>query len=348
MGSLIAGNERLLIRMPNWIGDVVMSTAGLVALKRLYPDISITVLVKPWVVDVLKHHTSVENIMIYSPRRSLGRFLDVMRIASEVRKRRFSAYMLFQNNFESALIGWLSGIPIRFGRPTDRRRVLLTHPVELPEQVTKSHQVNDYLSLVESFTGSPAPVDCHPHVFLTEADRNEAENILRKIPGDNPLITISAGAAYGSAKCWPVAKFAAFVEQAVSRWNARIVFLGSQEDSIVSQRILDLCRVRAYSIAGQYPLLTQAAVIERAGLCVSNDSGLMHLAAALDGVSTVAIFGPTKPLETAPFGTGHVILHHPVACWPCRYRECPLGHMCMEEISVVEVIDAVETVLGKR
>ena len=118
--------------------------------------------------------------------------------------------------------------------------------------------------------------------------------------------------------------------------------------SRVFETIRSLCPSTVYSVAGEKPLLTQAAIIESAGLCISNDSGLMHLSAALPEVKVIAIFGPTKPDETSPFGKGHVVLHHTVDCWPCRYRRCPLDHSCMKAISPEEVMDAVERVIGKR
>ncbi len=348
MKPQIPDHGKLLIRIPNWIGDAVMCTAGLAALHENRPDLQITALLKPWVSDVLKHHPAISNIIRYHPRRFPARFVDFARIVSDIRTQSFSGCLLFQKNFESALIGYAAGIPIRIGQPTDRRRMLLTHPIDLPDADFRGHQVLMYRAIAEYMTGVPSSDECVPQVFLSDFDRHQAKEYQALLLPGGPLIPVSAGAAYGSAKCWPPEKFAEFVDRVVSRWNARVVFLGSSADASVFERIMTLCKYPAQCMAGKYSLLTQAALIELAGICVANDSGLMHVSAALQGVRTVAIFGPTKPVETGPFGGQHIILHKQVSCWPCRYRHCPLDHACMQAISVDDVMNAVETVIGKR
>jgi len=347
MNGLIPENGSVLVKVPNWIGDAVLCTVGLSAIKHALPEVNIVALAKPWVKDVIVRHKALSEVIVYSPRRFPFRLIDFAAITSEVRRRSFSTYILFHKNFESALIGFVAGIPVRLGRPTDARERLLTHPLRLPDGLLRGHQVNHYIALAEFATGHVS-VNCRPEVFLSENDRKTADEYYESLPPGGPIIPVSAGAAYGSAKCWPPERFAQFISCAVDKWNARIIFLGGPADKNVCEKIVGLSNRQSFCMAGTYPILVQAAVIERAGMCLANDSGLMHVAAALNGVTTVALFGPTVPEQTAPFGENHIVLHQKVPCWPCKHRICPLKHDCMMQISVDQVLNAVETALGKR
>lgn len=348
MSPVIPEKSSILVRLPNWIGDVIMSTAGLSALQQARPDLKITVLVKPWVFDVIRNHPAISDVITYGPKRGFRRLNDFRRIVSTIRERDFAAYLMFQKNFESALIGFASHIPIRIGTPTDYRGFLLTHTFVLPDPIRTGHQVRHYIALADFATGRTSSFDQNPSVFLTEEDESQARSFLQILPPGGPIIPISAGAAYGSAKCWNPEKFSEFIRRSVQSWRARVIILGDSSDAVIGRTIITNSGVEAFCVAGQYPIMVQAAIIRQAGLCIANDSGLMHLSAALKGVTSIAIFGPTKPAETSPYGQQHIILHKPVSCWPCQYRTCPLDHACMENISVEDLMTAVETVLRKK
>lgn len=347
MNAAIPENSRVLVRMPNWIGDAVMATAGLEMLHINRPDLELVVLLKPWVLDVIKNHPAVADVIVYDPGRFPGRIRNFHRMTGHIRSAGFSACIMFQNNFESALLGFAAQIPVRIGRPGDWRRFLLTHPVHLPPERLNSHQVEHYLAVAE-YVVKVSPSGYHPRVFLTERDRDEAEKFMETLPEGGPILPVAAGAAYGSAKCWPPAYMERFLEIAVQRWNARVVFLGGEREKSVSDGILSRTSAGGFSMVAGYPIMVQAALVEKAGICIANDSGLMHVAAALDSVVTIAIFGPTKPAITRPYGDRHIVLHYKVSCWPCKHRECPTDHRCMTNISVENVLNAVETVFSKR
>lgn len=339
--------DTILIRVPNWIGDTVMSTAALAGLRQLAPEATLAILAKPWVVPVIAHHPAVDILMIHDPRRFPARIIDFFRTVHRIRAIKPRRGILFHKNFESALLFFAAGIPDRIGRPTDGRSILLTRRVRLDAEVLRGHQVHHYRFIVSAAAGKPCPV-VRPRVYLSTEDCDAADAYLADYAGRGPVIPVAAGAAYGAAKCWPPDRMAEFVAKIVRQLEARVVFLGSDREREVSQKIRDTAGIQARIMAGDQPMGVQAALISRAGICVANDSGLMHVAAALPSVRTVAIFGPTVPAETAPFGEGHIILHHPTRCWPCKHRECPLDHECMRSITVDEVLNAVETIVSCR
>jgi len=342
-----SGGEVFLVRVPNWIGDTVMATAGLSGLDQLFPESRIVVVAKPWVIPVIEGHPAVDGILTHNPRRFPARAMDFFKTVRQIRRLKPSRGVLFHKNFESALLFFVSGIPERTGRPTDGRGFLLTRHVRLDDSELVGHQVHHYRSIVSAVAGRPCP-PTRPRMVLSAAELDAADETIAALPDSGPVIPVAAGAAYGSAKCWPPERVAEFVMKAVNRLNARIVFIGGPGERDVSLKIRDSAGVAAWTMAGEASMRVQAAVIQRAGICVANDSGLMHVSAALPYVRTVAIFGPTKPAETAPYGEGHIVIHHPQSCWPCRHRHCPLNHECMRSISADEVLNAVETIVSCR
>lgn len=336
--------EAVIVRVPNWIGDVVMATAGLSALRKAFPTAAITALAKPWVADVLRYHPDINELIIHDPRNFPGRILDFMNTVGILRKKRFDTGVLFHKNFESALLFRFAGIPVRLGRPTDQRGFLLTHPVAFDTKTLAGHQVYHYIRLAEHLSGQPIS-NTVPGVFFSDTETQTVREFLSRSEIRTPIIPLAAGAAYGVAKCWPSEKVIAFSRLVKERLDGVVVLLGGDGEVETNQRIISAADGNVVSVAGEISLLAQAALIQATGLCIANDSGLMHVAAALEGVRVIALFGPTKPMETAPFGKNHIVIHNPVDCWPCKHRVCPTDHRCMEPISPEIVLNAVESVL---
>ncbi|MCD4653385.1 lipopolysaccharide heptosyltransferase II [bacterium] len=335
---------KILVRVPNWIGDVVMSTAGLAVLKQACPMARISVVAKPWVSDVLKYHPAIDEIVIHNPGKFPERVIDFFLSVKKLKGMACDTGVLFHKNFESALMFFAAGIPERIGRPSDGRGFLLTSKVKLSNELLLGHQVGHYLAIAEQTTGMSMD-DAKPEVHISDLERIEARNYLSEIGVSGRIIPISAGAAYGTAKCWPSDRIVQFLKEASLRFKAVVVFLGGEAERKTTEKIIVEAEVKAYSMAGKFSLLTQAALVERAGMCISNDSGLMHVSAAVSKVRVIALFGPTIPRETGPYGEGHIVIHKPPECWPCKHRTCPSDHSCMRDISVEDVLNAVESVL---
>ena len=338
-----AGIRNMLIRGTNWIGDAVMTLPALAALRETFPDAQITILAKPWVADVYRICPHVDEVVLFeSPGRHDG-VRGKIRLARELKKRRFDAAILLQNAVEAAIITRLAGIPIRAGFNSDIRGALLTHSVQRTPEIKAIHQTGYYLEMVRAL-GCRATA---PDVRLEPAneDRNAAGTVLNRYGvEENLLIGIAPGATYGAAKKWFPERFAAVADRLADKYGARILLFGSAADRDSTGAVQRGARHAVVDLAGETNLKTAMALMARCRLFISNDSGLMHVAAAL-GVPTVAIFGSTNPVTTGPIGRLSTVIRHEVHCSPCLRTACPTDFRCMERIGADDVYEAAERIL---
>ena len=336
--------ERILVRAVNWIGDAVMSTPALGVIRQYFPEAELTVLANPPVSRLLLYHDHVDQIITFDRE---GRHRGVrgrMRLAAEVRKQRFDVAIVLPNSFDSALIPWLAGIPLRLGKKSDGRGFMLTSTYS-PGAIGLQHEVDYYLGLLHSFgiTGDAS----RPHLVVTEPEIRDTDELLARsgIERHMFLLGINPGAAFGSAKRWYPDRFAETARRLAAAWGARIVIFGGPAETEIAgviERNLDGACV---NLAGKTTLRQLMALIKRCNFLVTNDSGPMHIAAALD-VPLVAVFGSTDHTGTAPFSDRAAIVRADVACAPCKLRECPTDHRCMTEVRVDDVVSAAVDVLG--
>ena len=330
--------NKVLIRGTNWIGDVVMTFPAIAAVRETLPMARITVLVKPWVADLVRMHPAVDEVMVYErPGRHAG-LGGLLALARELREKRFDAAILLQNAIEAAVIARLARIPVRAGYSTDARSLLLTHPVRRTPQIMTVHQSLYYLEMLKALgfraPGSPLKL------AATEKQRLSAEKLLGQfgIAGRRPVVGMAPGAAYGPAKRWFPERFAAVADRLVTKTSCPVLLFGSDGDRTSTEAVQAAGKTPFIDIAGRTNLEEAIALIARCDLFITNDSGLMHVAGAL-GVPTVAIFGSTNPQTTYPLGERTVILRRPVDCSPCLKKECPTDFKCMDLVTVDEVYD---------
>jgi heptosyltransferase-2 len=325
---------KILVRAPNWIGDAVMATPALFALRRRFPNTEIALLAKPPIAALFEADPNVDRCVVYErPGRHEG-LGGLFRLILALRKMRFQLAILFQNAFESALIAVAAGIPQRVGYDRDGRGFLLTHPcANLPQ-----HQRDAYLGLVERVG---CDIETPPPVLTVTPEERESAGAIHGVTEDDLWIGINPGAAYGSAKRWSPDRFAAVADEMVRRFSVRIVILGSFAEREIAETVRRQMKAPATQLAGRTTLREMMAILSRCRLLVTNDSGPMHVAAAL-GVPVVAVFGPTDPAATSPGGKGNRIIRQPVECSPCTHRVCPIDHRCMERITVESVLAAAQ------
>jgi heptosyltransferase-2 len=255
----------------------------------------------------------------------------------------FDTAILFPNSFSAALGVWRAGIPERWGYRTEWRRPLLTRAVEPPAGV---HQVEYYQRLVAAL-GFPnaSPFPGVPRIPLSDELRGIGVRELRGAGWDGvrPLVALAPGAAYGGAKRWPPLSFAELA-RTLEDDGIQTVLVGSRTDLPVAREIERELEGRPILNLMATDLPTLAGTLCACRALVSNDSGAMHLAAAV-GVRVTAVFGPTDERLTRPAGDDHVVLSHPVWCRPCMMRECPIDHRCMRGVGVDRVAGAVRQML---
>jgi heptosyltransferase-2 len=325
----VAEVRRLIVRAPNWLGDAVMALPALAALRRAFDGRTLILAATPAIAPLFEERTSARPDEILT--------VDGAREAGQLRDARADAILLLRNSFGSAWTARRAGIPERWGYSADWRRLLLTRAVPRPRRAV--HQVEYYLELVRGLGIEAASDESLPRVEPVSSTREKADAILAGAgvaPGER-IVGFAPGAAYGHAKRWPPER----VAQVIAGIDATAVLLGAAADRETGRAIESSLPpgARVVNLIGRTTLRQLVGVVARCAAFVSNDSGAMHVAAAL-GVPLTAIFGPTDERATAPAGSADVISRK-VFCRPCMLRECPIDHRCMKRIDVDAVQDSV-------
>jgi len=334
--------QKILVRSPNWVGDTVLITPALRALKEMFPHAQISVLANPWVQALLANHPAIDRMVTIDKGKGAARSIkELARLVSHLRTIRFDLAVLFQNAFEAAFLASMGGVRYRIGYNTDGRKFLLSHAVFRDERILQLHQVHYYLGLIEAmgWQGEHGK----PSLFVNERDVESASQMLLSygITNDQPVVGFNPGATYGSAKRWPEERFATIGDWAADRWNAKVMLFGSAAERGIGVKISQLMHHNPVNLCGLTTLGLAMALIKQCNFFLTNDSGLMHIAAAFQ-VPLVAIFGPTNPVTTGPMSEKAIIVRHDFDCSPCLKETCPSDHRCMLSIEPDEVWEEME------
>ena len=314
--------SRVLVRAPNWVGDVVLSLPALRDVRRAFPAARLEVLARPWVGGLYAAVSEVDAIV-----ESRGTLAD-----AEAIRGRYDLGLLLPNSFASAFTLWRAGVPERWGYATDARGALLTRSCGVSASVGGQSQVYYYRAMLEALG---LPVSGPPDASLVCPEAwGERGRALLGDPG--PWIGINAGAAFGTAKRWPPERFAAAASLVARRSGARVAIVGSAAERPLAEQIAAQLGATARVLCGETTLAELVGVLRELRLLLTNDSGPMHLAAAL-GTPLVAVFGSTDWTETAPFSERARIVREETECAPCLLRECPIDHRCMARVRVDRV-----------
>jgi lipopolysaccharide heptosyltransferase II len=324
--------RRILVRSPNWVGDAVMSLPVLAGLKRLFPLAEITVLAAPRVAPLFAAQPGVTEIIRYPSGRGKWQVLWELR-------GRFDVALALPNSMESALGLWLVGVPSRVGYNTDARRLFLKEAVSGHEELAGLHTVFYLLGLLKALGG--VATFTPPTLYLEPEEEAMGAQVLAEtdLPGRSPWVGLSPGAAYGPAKRWEPARFAALGRELQQEFGARLVLLGGSDERPVAELVKERLPGPVADLVGRTSLRQALGVLSQLKLLITNDSGLMHAAAALD-VPVVALFGSTDPGATGPFTPRATVIRHLQPCSPCFKRTCETGYACLTDISVAEVAAA--------
>ena len=324
--------ERIVVRAPNWLGDAVLSLPALRDLRRSFPRSRIEVLARAWVAPLYGAVREVDAV-----RESRGVAAD-----AEALRGAFDAAVLLPNSFASALAAWRAAVPERWGYATELRGPLLTRHPRVPDGARGRSQVYYYRAML---AGLGLDVASEPDASL-QCPEDWADRGSTRL-GDGGIgawIGLNPGAFFGPAKRWVPERYAAAGELLARRTGARVAILGGADERGLGEAIAAGMRAPARVLCGETTLPELVGVLARLRLLVTNDSGPMHVAAAL-GVPLVAVFGPTDWRETAPVGDRHRLVREPVHCSPCLLRECPIDHRCMRRIAVDRVVGEARALL---
>ena len=312
---------RIIVRMPNWIGDLVMAIPILIELRSVFPKAHITAMCKKSLAPLLEKEEAISEILLFDKNA-----------AAKMRKKRYDLGILLTNSLSSTLCFWKGRVKKRVGFIRWPRVLFLTKAVSWPKNLEKMHLVDTYKTLLKAIGINPK--GHAPRIILEPSEIEEAR---QKIPPGCTLIGMNPGAAYGTAKCWPKERFQELTADLL-KWKSNVVvfFFGDSSSLEMIEDIVSPFKERVINLCGKTTLRELASLISLCNVFVSNDSGPMHIAAALR-VPLIALFGSTSDVKTGPYHWGEVIHKH-VACSPCYKRVCPIDFRCMKQIKCDEVL----------
>jgi heptosyltransferase-2 len=322
----------LVIFAPNWLGDAVMALPAVDDMRRAMPNARIAVAARSSVAPLFRMAAGVDEVIALEKR--------LFHLNTGLSDR-FGGALLLPNSLYSAMLAHRAAIPERWGYRTDCRGPLLTRAVERPSGL---HQVEFYQHLIRALGFQSVP--SAPRLSVSPEIRTVATALLRARgwDGASALAVIAPGAAYGGAKRWGSDAFAALSRSLVED-GVHVAMIGSSADARTADEVTKAfdatgtsrSRSAFHNLVGATDLSTLAGVLAISRALVTNDSGAMHLAAAV-GTRVTALFGPTNERATRPLGDGHTVITGDAWCRPCMLRECPLDHRCMRSIEVAPVL----------
>jgi heptosyltransferase-2 len=342
---------RLVILAPNWLGDAVLALPAVADIRRAWPGSPIAVAARASIAPLFHLVCDVDEVVTlpgpgWRQQRRQRHERHESHRGTSLADRGFEIALLLPNSWHAALTAARARIPERWGYRADWRGGLLTRAIERPPAV---HQAAYYQHLVRAL-GFPNGA-MEPRLPVPDGARESGVALLKSTGWDGraPLVAVAPGAAYGGAKRWPPESFASLAVT-LTEDGVRTVMVGSGSDRETAAQVLRAfeasgqTRDGVLDLVGRTDLAALAGVLAACRAVVSNDSGPMHLAAAV-GTPVTAIFGATNEHRTGPLGVGHTIVAHDTWCRPCLLRECPLDHGCMRGVEVAPVLAATRRML---
>lgn len=333
--------KSIIVRMPNWLGDVVMATPILEDLRAFYPEAEITAMCQSSVASLLEQDPAVDELFSFSRSKGLIHRIAERNVVARLKEGRYDLGVLLTNSFSSAWRFWQGNVKERLGYRADGRGLLLTHPVCFSEKRKEKHLVITYKELLAPL-GIPLS-DTAPRLFVMKEEIESAWKFVKRfdIGVDDRVIGINPGAAYGSAKCWLSERFTEVARNLIEADPKHVIlFFGDRSQKDLIARVCTGLDQRVVNLCGQTSLRQLLALIKICSVFLTNDSGPMHIADSMD-VPLVALFGSTSPIATGPYRKSQNIIQKKVSCSPCFKRVCPIDFPCMKQIGVDEVTERV-------
>jgi heptosyltransferase-2 len=354
---------KILVRGTNWLGDAVMTTPALLRLREKFTDAHIVLLIPEKLRDLWHHHPAVDETISFAPDE------NVFAVAKKLRAGEFDLALVLPNSPRSALEVFLAGIPKRIGHKRPWRNFFLTQAVpsraetlkmrkrsaaeirqlisqnpesriQNPEIPKSAHQIFEYLNLAAALGANPDPLP--PQLFVAPEEIESAKKKFGLEKAGGPVFGLNPGAEYGPAKRWPVEKFIATAQEIQRRTDCLWILFGGKGDLKLTAQTAAVIR-ESRMTSGKTSLRELMAALKLCRVLLTNDTGPMHVAAAL-GTPVVVPFGSTSPELTGPGLPGDVgnhLLISDAPCSPCFLRECPIDFRCMNGIGVGQVVEAV-------
>lgn len=341
---------RILIIKLSSIGDVVHTLPALFALRKRFPDAEIDWLTEGPSESLLKHHPLIDNLLIFRKddlKRnpfSLKNLREMLKLVGNLRRRRYDLVCDFQGLFKSGIFAFLSGGRRRLGFDGTREFSYIFLNERLPPYDPDIHAVERYMEI-------PSSLGAHCEIKFTipilKKDRDRVDSLLNSygVLKKDRMVLINPWARWES-KLWDKRAFALLCNEIIDRYGFKVILVGDKEAVGYNNEILSLCKGGVINLTGLTNLRELAYLMSLAISLITLDSAPMHIASAM-GTKVVALFGPTSPKRTGPYGEGHVVIRKGLACSPCFLRRCK-GMECMKDIKVEDIIVGLDKIIKNQ
>jgi len=343
-------NEKLkiLVFNVNWLGDVLFSIIAIKLLKRIYPDAYISCIVPPSCRQIIEGHPAIDEVITYDDKGKQKSLLAKLKFARLLRIKKFDKVFLFHRSFTRALIVFVAGIPERIGYYTRKRFYLLTSAIKAPD-ANKIHRADYYMYLVKHHEHYQKDTVFEIDFFIPKEAKIFVNDMLQKegIKGDDFIIVLNPGGNW-LQKRWPRENFSVLASVLMRDYDAKIVLSGSQNDRVIGEEIANLSGFNLVNLCGRMDLKQLAALMQRANIVISGDSGPLHLALSV-GARAIGIFGPTSVSVTGPYNvkTPNILQKDLDCVIPC-YRQGCSDMRCMKAVTVDDVVEKVREIITEN
>jgi len=329
-------SKKILIRLPNWIGDIVMALPMIEALKKTYPCSQIDVLVRFPFDSLLAAQPHIRKIIPLILPKVWHAKLNHGPLIKGLKQEHYDTAIVCTHSFSSAWMMKQAGIPHRIGSRRFLGNWLLSHSVQIDRSL---HQKKQYLQLLDPLKIPYEESWPKLHIDPQHVEPTKAKFSCLGLDFSQPYVLLHPGASYGAAKTWPMEHFETLASKLLLETDCQVVILGEKPN-----RPFKLQNARFFDFSSQTTLVELMVLIQHGSYLICNDSGPMHLGYAL-GIPLIALFGATDPLKTGPSGALSDYLFNKTDCGPCFKRVCPLDHRCMKNLSPDQVFKKLQTKL---
>jgi heptosyltransferase-2 len=337
--------SNIIVRMPNWLGDLVMATPVLYDIRNKWPEAHITAMCQSNVAGLLKNDPNINELYSYSRPSQWIHSPQHREIIESLQHGEYDLGVLLTNSLSSAWWFWRGHVRNRIGYASHLRYLLLNKAVPFPRNIESQHLIQTYKMLLEPL-GIPLSLT-QPALYVSAEEQQTAKELLRSLgidPEKHVIIGINPGAAFGSAKCWLPERFKNVTDRLLKHPEYVVIYFGDAAGAPLVNAICQGMPERVLNLAGKTNLRELVALIQQCKVFLTNDSGPMHIAAALK-TPLVALFGSTSDIKTGPSYGNAKVIHKHVECSPCYKRVCPIDFRCMKRIEVDEVYQALEDMI---
>jgi heptosyltransferase-3 len=334
--------KNILVIKLRYIGDVLLATLTVRAIKAARPDVRVTMMVNRGTEDVLSGNPDMDEIVILDK----GSLSAQVRLIAGLRRRRFDTVIDLTDGDRAAFLSWISGAPVRIGFNDEHRwrGRFYTQVVQSARGV--QHRIDRDLEALKPMSIQAGSKD--PQLWLTPEEANSADDLLDQlgVQRSQSIVILQPGARYWF-KAWPPERFAELADRLTSQYGCQVLIGGSRQEGDLAQQIRQMAKSRPIIMAGRTTIKQFAAIAKKSALFVGNDSGAMHIASAV-GTPVVALFGPSSPVEWGPRGGATEVIYKGLDCRTCFHPTCQRGEQnCMKLIAVDEVMSASGRLMGR-